>query len=54
MKATLLYGARDVRIENVPDATIELPTDAVARVTRQHHDQRRPSPHGRRKRLSTE
>jgi threonine dehydrogenase-like Zn-dependent dehydrogenase len=34
MRATIMYGAGDVRIENVPDATIEDPTDAVIRVTR--------------------
>jgi threonine dehydrogenase-like Zn-dependent dehydrogenase len=34
MRATVMYAAGDVRIENVPDATIALPTDAVIRVTR--------------------
>ena len=34
MRATIMYGAGDVRIENVHDATIEDPTDAVIRVTR--------------------
>ena len=34
MRATVMYAAGDVRIENVPDATICLPTDAVIRVTR--------------------
>jgi len=34
MRATVLHGAGDVRIENVPDATIVHPTDAVIRVTR--------------------
>jgi threonine dehydrogenase-like Zn-dependent dehydrogenase len=34
MRATVMYAAGDVRIENVPDATIVLPTDAVIRVTR--------------------
>jgi threonine dehydrogenase-like Zn-dependent dehydrogenase len=29
-----MYGAEDVRIENVPDAAIVDPTDAVVRVTR--------------------
>jgi threonine dehydrogenase-like Zn-dependent dehydrogenase len=29
-----MYGAGDVRIENVPDATVVDPTDAVVRVTR--------------------
>jgi threonine dehydrogenase-like Zn-dependent dehydrogenase len=34
MRATVMHGAGDVRIENVPDPTIEEPTDAVIRVTR--------------------
>src|SRR3989440_9688114 len=34
MRATVMYEAGDVRIENVPDATIIEPTDAVVRVTR--------------------
>ena len=34
MRATVLHGAGDVRIENVPDATIVNPTDAVIRVVR--------------------
>ena len=34
MKATVMYGAGDVRIENVPDPKIIEPTDAVIRVTR--------------------
>ncbi|WP_369251230.1 zinc-dependent alcohol dehydrogenase family protein [Streptomyces sp. R41] len=34
MRATLMYGAGDVRVENVPDATIQQPTDAVVRVLR--------------------
>jgi threonine dehydrogenase-like Zn-dependent dehydrogenase len=34
MRATVMYKDHDVRIENVPDATIEQPTDAVIRVTR--------------------
>ena len=34
MRATLMYGAGDVRIENVPDARIIEPTDALVRVTR--------------------
>jgi hypothetical protein len=29
-----MFGARDVRIQNVPDATIVSPTDALVRVTR--------------------
>ncbi|MFL6333280.1 MAG: zinc-dependent alcohol dehydrogenase family protein [Pyrinomonadaceae bacterium] len=34
MRATVMYGAGDVRIENVPDATLVEPTDAPVRVTR--------------------
>jgi len=34
MKATLMYGAHDVRVEDVPDARIVEPTDALVRVTR--------------------
>jgi len=34
MRATVLYGAGEVRIENVPDPGIEVPTDAIVRVTR--------------------
>jgi threonine dehydrogenase-like Zn-dependent dehydrogenase len=34
MRATILYGAGDVRVENVPDARIKEPTDALVRVTR--------------------
>src|SRR2546421_644718 len=34
MRATVMYGAGDVRIENVPDPTIEEPTDAIMRVVR--------------------
>jgi threonine dehydrogenase-like Zn-dependent dehydrogenase len=34
MRATLIYGAGDVRIENVPDPRIQEPTDAVVRVLR--------------------
>src|SRR5262249_22185940 len=33
MKATVMYGAGDVRVENVPDASLEEPTDALLRVT---------------------
>lgn len=32
MRATIMYGAGDVRVENVPDAAIKEPTDAVVRV----------------------
>lgn len=34
MRATVMYKAGDVRVENVPDAKIIEPTDAVIRVTR--------------------
>ncbi|MEV4364888.1 zinc-dependent alcohol dehydrogenase family protein [Nonomuraea sp. NPDC049625] len=33
MRATLMYGAGDVRVEDVPDSVIKLPTDALVRVT---------------------
>ena len=32
MNATVLHGARDLRVEEVPDAKILEPTDAVMRV----------------------
>ena len=34
MRATVMHAAGDVRIENVPDATVVQPTDAVIRVIR--------------------
>src|SRR5215207_10663800 len=34
MRATVMYKAGDVRIEHVPDASIQNPTDAIIRVTR--------------------
>ena len=34
MRATVMYAAGDVRIEDVPDASISEPTDALVRVTR--------------------
>src|SRR6266542_221402 len=34
MRATLMYGAGDVRIESVPDAELVEPTDALVAVTR--------------------
>lgn len=34
MRATIMYGAGDVRVENVPDSKIKEPTDAILRVTR--------------------
>ncbi len=33
MRATVMYGAGDVRVETVPDARIAEPTDALVRVT---------------------
>ena len=33
MRATVIYGTRDVRVVNVPDATLVEPTDAIVRVT---------------------
>src|SRR3954453_13983131 len=34
MRATIMHKAREVRIENIPDAAIQNPTDAVIRITR--------------------
>ncbi len=34
MRATLMYEARDVRVENIPDAVIKQPTDALIRISR--------------------
>src|SRR3954452_21376889 len=34
MRATVMYGAGDVRVESVPDATLVEPTDALVVVTR--------------------
>ena len=34
MRATIMYQAGDVRVEDVPDSTIKDPTDALVRVTR--------------------
>src|SRR3954471_19128435 len=34
MRATIMYGAGDVRLENVPDPSIVDPTDAIMRVVR--------------------
>jgi threonine dehydrogenase-like Zn-dependent dehydrogenase len=34
MRATIMYGADDVRVETVPDAGIVEPTDALVRITR--------------------
>ncbi len=34
MRATLIYGAGDVRVEHVPDPVLREPTDALVRVVR--------------------
>jgi threonine dehydrogenase-like Zn-dependent dehydrogenase len=34
MRATIMPGVHDVRIDNIPDAAIQQPTDAVIRITR--------------------
>ncbi|MDY7101196.1 MAG: alcohol dehydrogenase catalytic domain-containing protein [Actinomycetota bacterium] len=34
MRATLMYGAGDVRVEDVPDPKLELATDALVRIVR--------------------
>jgi threonine dehydrogenase-like Zn-dependent dehydrogenase len=34
VRATLIYGAGDVRVENVPDPALQEPTDALVRVLR--------------------
>ncbi|MFF5212903.1 alcohol dehydrogenase catalytic domain-containing protein [Streptosporangium sp. NPDC000396] len=34
MRATLIYGAGDIRVEDVPDPRVQEPTDAVVRVLR--------------------
>jgi len=34
MRAAVMYGVHDVRIETVPDAILKTPTDALVRVTR--------------------
>jgi threonine dehydrogenase-like Zn-dependent dehydrogenase len=33
VKATLIYGAGDIRVEDVPDPELENPTDAIVRIT---------------------
>jgi threonine dehydrogenase-like Zn-dependent dehydrogenase len=33
MKAVTFHGKRDIRVEDVPDPTIEQPTDAIVRIT---------------------
>ena len=49
MRATLMYGAGDVRIETVPDARIKEPTDALVAVERDlgHLEFRRGETHQR-------
>lgn len=32
MRAALIYGAKDIRVENVPDPRLQAPTDAIVRV----------------------
>ena len=34
MRATVIHGPNDIRVEEVPDATVRTPTDAVVRVRR--------------------
>jgi threonine dehydrogenase-like Zn-dependent dehydrogenase len=56
MRATVMYGANDVRVESVPDPRILQPTDAIVRVTRAcicgsdlwPYQQMKPTPSGRR------
>jgi hypothetical protein len=31
MRATVMYGAGDVRVEDIPDAQVREPTDALGR-----------------------
>ena len=33
MRAVTWHGKRDVRVDNVPDPTIEQPSDAIIRLT---------------------
>jgi threonine dehydrogenase-like Zn-dependent dehydrogenase len=33
VRATVFHGTKDVRVEEVPDSRIELPTDAIVRIT---------------------
>lgn len=40
MRATIMYRAGDVRVENVADAALEQSTDALMRITRLHLWQR--------------
>ncbi len=34
MRATFIYGAGDVRVENVPDPVLQQPGDALVRIVR--------------------
>lgn len=34
MRATFMYGAGDVRVENVPDPVLQDPADALVRIIR--------------------
>jgi threonine dehydrogenase-like Zn-dependent dehydrogenase len=34
MRTTVMYGAGDVRVEDLPDPRIQAPTDAIVRVVR--------------------
>lgn len=38
MRATVMYGAGAVRVENVPDARVIKPTDATVRVMPREHN----------------
>ena len=44
MKALTWHGKRDVRVDNVPDPTIEQPTDAIVRITSTGHLRLGPAP----------
>ena len=33
MRAAVWHGKRDVRVDTVPDPTIEVPTDAIIRIS---------------------
>ncbi|NMH98608.1 zinc-dependent alcohol dehydrogenase family protein [Pseudonocardia acidicola] len=56
MRATVMYGAGDVRVEQVPDPVLIEPTDAIVRITRScicgsdlwPYKHMKPDPHGRR------
>ena len=43
MKAVTWHGKRDVRVETVPDPTIEEPTDAIIRSHLHQHLRIRPA-----------